>query len=334
MKVLPQNFLTSSGAMSKGGVVSILVYGQNNGLCLEVVRKAISDNGESAIVVNMNWQDVEKKPDILLDEMFNQSLFGEKKVVVVSQVSSKIYPLIDEALKHPMFNSEACFLILHANELEASAKLRYVYENEEKLYSIACYPDDARSLKAAAVDFFKKKGILFEPSLVDNIIENFGGERGVLMNELEKFDIYLGGRKEFTQEDVMRVFFDEKESGVSEFVDYFCLKKKSDAVVSLEKLIESEYNTVMIIRSLIHHLIALRDVVAQTLRGVDIESAMREKRFFFKRIPAIRNQLRLLKFEELEGLLFKSLLVEIRLKMKSSQSEFCLFCLKSLISSL
>ena len=157
-----------------------LFYGENLGLIndfKELIRK-FNNNSE---IIRYNEDEILKKNIIFFREISNKSLFNEKTIIFVNQVSDKITDLIEEAEKNETVQN----IYLFSGILEKKSKLRTFFENSDKSNIVPCYEDNEISLKRIIQQNLRDfKGISTEN--VNIIIENCSLNRSRLKNELEK----------------------------------------------------------------------------------------------------------------------------------------------------
>ena len=175
------NFFTKDG--------SILFYGENVGLKKEFKQKIKSLN-HNTFFLNLDQDEIVKKKSVLENEITNASLFDEKKIIFVNQASDKIFELMNEILEVETNNR----IILFAEILDKKSKLRNLYEKSKKYQTVACYADNALTIKNIILK--KLKGFEGLNSYnINLILENSNLDRIKLQNELEKIITYFQDRK-------------------------------------------------------------------------------------------------------------------------------------------
>ena len=91
----------------------VLIYGENIGL-KEVLKKKIIYLHNNSEIINIYNDDLTKNKDILFNEVSNNSLFAQKKLIIINQVNEQIVSQIETFLER---NEESlgeifCFFIL------------------------------------------------------------------------------------------------------------------------------------------------------------------------------------------------------------------------------
>ena len=90
-----------------------LVYGENDGLKKEIIKKLIKkfigniENYDEAQIINDD--------KLFYEKLFNNSFFEKEKIIIISRSSEKIYVIIEKILEKNISDTK---IILNANILE------------------------------------------------------------------------------------------------------------------------------------------------------------------------------------------------------------------------
>ena len=74
--------------------------------------------------------------DVIISELLNRSLFEEKKIIIVSRVTDKLFKYVEELIEKEIKDTK---IIFKAGLLEKKSKLRNLFEKNKKLISIPFY---------------------------------------------------------------------------------------------------------------------------------------------------------------------------------------------------
>ena len=158
----------------------ILFYGDNKGLVNEF-KENIKKNNKSAKLNNFEQDKILQNPNEFYVEINNISLFEDKKVFLITDVTDKILEtvqyLLSKKTQHKIF--------LFADKLEKKSRLRSQFEKENELDVIPCYPDDNVTIKKLILKKLNNfKGITVN---VQNLIaDHCNQDRIKLNNEISK----------------------------------------------------------------------------------------------------------------------------------------------------
>ena len=89
----------------------------------------------------------------LYNHILSESLFSQKKIIIVNRASDKILKII-EYLNEKSFSD--VFIIINAKNLEKKSKLRSFFEKSKEFIAIAFYPDNNQTLAKNAALFFNE----------------------------------------------------------------------------------------------------------------------------------------------------------------------------------
>ncbi len=162
-----------------------LFYGENLGLINEF-KSLIKEKNKKNSIIRFAQDELLKNNELLFNEIKNDSLFQEEKVILIDQTDDKIYNLIEEISK--IIKDQKIFLF--SENLEKRSKLRNFFEKAKDLAIIACYQDNEigiRKLIQKKLKDFKS----MTPDNINIILNNSNLERSKLQNELDKIVMYF-----------------------------------------------------------------------------------------------------------------------------------------------
>ena len=162
-----------------------LFYGENEGL-KKFFKEKISSQFNSEEIIRLNQEEILNNKDLIYNEITNVSLFNKKKIIIIDNASDKIHYLLED-IKN--LNKEDKIFIF-SNLLDKKSKLRSFFEKNENCACVACYADNALTIKKIILNKLKNvKGLnAFNLNL---IIENVGLDRIKLNNEIGKILIFF-----------------------------------------------------------------------------------------------------------------------------------------------
>ena len=158
-----------------------LFYGENDGI-KEDIRTQLKKHNKSAEIINLFELEILKNRNILFENIFNVSLFNEKKIIFIHMATEKILNEILECLEK---NNKDVKVYIFSDLLDKKSKLRNLFEKNKNLAILACYADNDRTL----IDYISRKlygykGVTGE--LINLIITNSGSNRKIIQNEIIK----------------------------------------------------------------------------------------------------------------------------------------------------
>ena len=202
----------------------ILFYGQNNGAKEEEISNITRLNKDIKPNIYEEKQILENQ-EIFYNEIFSNSLFDEKKIIIVKRTTDKLIKIIEEILEKEL---SSFLLILDAGYLEKKSKLRNFFEKNKKLICIPFYPDNISQLTQITNNFFKKRNISIAQSNINLIVNKSNGDRGILKNELQKIEMFLHNNK-LNSTNLLKLINIAENYSISELVDH-CLAKNEKKI--------------------------------------------------------------------------------------------------------
>ena len=119
-----------------------LFYGENKGQIYEI-KKQITNINKPNKILKYNQDEILDNQDNFYNEIKNVSLFDNKKIFFIDNVSDKILNIVENIL--PGIDNNLIYLF--SNLLEKKSKLRIFFEKEKKVDIIPCYQDKEITVK-------------------------------------------------------------------------------------------------------------------------------------------------------------------------------------------
>ena len=141
-------------------------------------------------IIRFNEEEILKKENLLINELVNESLFEESKIIFIDQASDKLIDILEEIEK---INTKKN-IYLFSGILEKKSKLRSFFEKSKQYGLIPCYEDNEITIKNIITS--KLKGFKNLTTLnVNLIVDNSNLNRIKLNNELNKILTYFQNKE-------------------------------------------------------------------------------------------------------------------------------------------
>jgi len=179
--VILKSYIVEQNLEILNNYTATLIYGENDGIKNDI-RSKLKDNNKDAEIIIFFEDEILKNKNFLYENIINESLFNQKKIIFIQRASDKILNEISESLKKKIKN---CKIYIFSENLEKSSKLRNLFEKNKSLAIFPCYQDNERTL----INYISKelngyKGLTGE--LINLIITNSNMNRKIIQNELIK----------------------------------------------------------------------------------------------------------------------------------------------------
>ena len=282
-----------------------LLYGENLGLKKDIKNYVIGEikkEYKSLEVISLYESEILENENIFFNQIFSNSLFNEKKIIVIYETSDKIFKNITEAYEK---YSEDVYLIFFSDLLEKKSKLRNFFEVNKKSICIPCYPDNEKDLRIITQLELKKNNINLSNEIINLLIEKSNLDRNNLRNEIEKIKSFSLNKK--------TIELNEIKSLINFSGDY-----KSDLLVNeclcgnifqykkiLSELYINTINQILLLRILsnkIHRLVKIKEQENESNNLDNLINASKPA-IFWKEKPLVKKQLSVWNLKDLKKMI-------------------------------
>ena len=166
-----------------------LIYGENFHLKTEILNKLTQIFKKNEFKTKFIKEDELLKDIEILDNYLNQdSLFGEKEILIIQEASDKLLDYIN-------FSEIDKKLIIVTNNLTKKSSLRNKAEKEKIISCIACYEDDEKTLQSLLRNGLTKLGIKVPYEAIDQLFNINKLNRNDINSGLEKLELITKDKK-------------------------------------------------------------------------------------------------------------------------------------------
>ena len=295
-----------------------LLYGQNEGLKNEITKKYFINKFKGNIY-RYDEKEITDNNSDFFNGILSRSFFEEKKLFIISRVTDKLNSIIEEIIEKDI---EDITIILNASILDKKSKLRKLFEKNKKIVCVPVYEDNAQTLILIARDFFKVNKISISQETINLLIDRSRGDRGNLINELNKIESYIKTHKNVSSEEIIKLTDLAENYNVSELLDN-CLSKNSKKTINI--LNENNFSfedCILIIRSFSNKLKRLQKIQKEYQKNKNLDSIISSFKptIFWKDKDIVRKQVNKNDLEKIEDMIFKTNDIELLIKKNSDNA--------------
>ena len=295
-----------------------LMYGQNEGLKNEITKKYFINNFKENIYRYDEKEIIDNNSDFF-NGILSRSFFEEKKLFIISRVTDKLNSIIEEVIEKEIGDIT---IILNASILDKKSKLRKLFEKNKNIVCVPVYEDNTQTLSVIARDFFKVNKISISQETINLLIDRSRGDRGNLINELNKIESYIKTHKNVSSEEIIKLTDLAENYNVSELLDN-CLSKNSKKTINI--LNENNFSfedCILIIRSFSNKLKRLQKIQKEYQKNKNLDSIISSFKptIFWKDKDIVRKQVNKNDLEKIEDMIFKSNDIELLIKKNSDNA--------------
>lgn len=289
-------------------VLVALIYGPDIGLVKErvnnLVRSVAGSLDDPFSIVRINDSDLSGDPGRLADEANALTFGGSRRVVWIDaggQNTAKALGILTEA------ETEAeALVVIAAENLKPSSKLRKFAEVKKTAVSIPCFSDDIASLNGVLDEELKKYNLTITADARHYFIGLLGADRQLSRREIEKLCLYSAKKSNITAEDVRLISGDATAPTLDILCDAVGEGNVDQADSIFGRTISAGTNPGVIISQLIRHFTMLDWLASQSAqRGGDARTYVKQYRppVFFKRLRSVEQQTSLWSHDDLKSAL-------------------------------
>ena len=249
----------SSGICS---VRAVLIYGPDAGqvdeLCDRAAEKCEIEK-DNLFAIDSN--DLKEKQDALFAEACSPSMFGGRKMILISNAGDSDTKQIADLIEHPSLDA---VVIITAGELRVGGGLRAMFENGDKIAALACYNDDARTLAVLIQKDLFAAGIKqITPDAMGYMTTHLGGDRGITRSFLRKIALYVDDKKIVDLDDVEKCLPDAGAADTDEFLFSLTAGHIHQTMTAMDRLFYDNAEPNMLVRMLDSHFKKLMFAVVE-----------------------------------------------------------------------
>jgi len=252
-------------------------------------------------------------------ELFSQSFFDNKKLIIISRISEKIKDVIEDLIEKKI---QDVVIILQSKTLDKKSKLRQLFEKNKNLISVPFYEDNNQTLASITNNFFRQKSVPISAQTVNLLVDRSRGDRKNLENELKKIDSFLYNKKKISAEEILKLTNLAENYNVSELVDSCLAKNKNKTVKILHENIYSVEDSIILIRTFLSKAKRLLKIhnEFQSIKNLDLAISSTRPPIFWKDKDLVKLQLQKWSKNSIKELIYKINEVELLVKKNTNNS--------------
>ncbi len=293
-----------------------LIYGENEGLKKEIIKKIKTGNNGKEI--KFEESQILKNKTELYNEIKNKSLFDENRIFLIERCTDKISEIVTEICE----NKNQDLIILNCGVLEKKSKLRNYMEKSEYGIIVPTYKDNTQSLINIAKNYFNERKISISYETLNLLVNRCNGDRGFIMQELEKISNYLSDKKIISLEEISVLTNLSENYGAAELVDASLSRNIKRTCEILDESNYFQEDTFMILRIFLQKAKRIMTIMGNIDDKKNIDNAIAEfkPQIFWKDKPTVKRQLQIWTFKEIKNLIYELNDIEIKIKKNNSLS--------------
>ena len=295
-----------------------LIYGVNEGIKQDLINNIYLKNYEGDIL-KYDEHEVLNNIDEFVSNLLTKSLFENKKIIIISRATDKLYTLINDLLGREIVETK---IIIKSSSLEKKSKLRNLFEKESQLICTPVYEDDARALNYVIQNFLKLNNLSLSQEIKNILIERSKGDRINLKNELSKLKNLSLSKSKLSIDDVNKLSNLAENYSVFELSDNYLAKNSKKVSNILNENNYSSEDCILIIRTILNkckRLLKIRNEIDNNMSIDQVISSFKPP-IFWKEKDIVKKQAQSWSTNEVKEIIFKINDLETLVKKNASNS--------------
>jgi DNA polymerase III delta subunit len=278
------------------------LWGDKKLILFEISDGDLKDSRSKKDGDKNNIEEEAKKEETKNDE-------EDKEIVKGASISdlSKILTMIFTKI-----NKESFIVLVFYGMLKNTSSLRKFAENNINIASVTCYIDNDITIKKLIEG--KLSGYKYDYHLIEYLASKFGGDRMIILNEMDKLLIYKGNDKNITQTDVSAVIQDNSSADFNNFINSLADFDVNTFYLELQKLQKEDIFPIVLIRTAIFYFLKIHLYRYRVLNGESINDIVASE--FWKNKDNIARHLKNLSLDNINQILILLFDEERKLKGK------------------
>ena len=302
-----------------------LLYGENFGLKKDIQKLIIFQKykNQKIQIISHAENEIYKSDENFYNSIFSGSLFYEKKILIITNVTDKFIKYLEDILKK---KPNDLLIILFAENLEKKSKIRNLSEKDKNIFCIPCYPDTDRDLQVIAKKELSFIKVSLSQESINLIVDKANGDRNNLKNEIEKIRLFCINKKTITNEEINNLVTSPDNLKVENFVNKCLGGELQEFKKILSDLYLETVSYIVIIRIFSKKLERLLQIKKQT-ENENLQNVINQIKppIFWKEKPLVTKQIKLWKKADLIETIIKLNTIELECKKNSDVSlKICL----------
>ena len=295
-----------------------LIYGVNEGIKQDLINNIYLKNYEGDIL-KYDEHEVLNNIDEFISNLLTKSLFGNKKIIIISRATDKLYNLINDLLDREIIETK---IIIKSSSLEKKSKLRNLFEKEHQLICTPVYEDDVRALNLVIQNFLKVNKLSLSQEIKNILIERSKGDRINLKNELSKLKNLSLSKSKLNIDDVNKLSNLAENYSVFELSDNYLAKNSKKVSNILNENNYSSEDCILIIRTILNkckRLLKIRNEIDNNASIDQVISSFKPP-IFWKEKDIVKKQAQSWSTNEVKKIIFRVNELEALVKKNTTNS--------------
>lgn len=260
-----------------------LLFGPDEAGALALAERITWAMGPEAERVDLDGPALRSDPARLADEAASLSLFGGARHIRVTGAGEESLAAVTALLAADRAGNPT---VMIAPGLKATSKVTKLALDSSAAMALACYVPGGDQLEGIAAEIAREQGLRLGAGVARRLAQAGGGDRAVMMREIEKLALYLDAAPDRPADAEMpsleAIGADLGDVETGDVIAALIAADPAALGEALQQLQEAGVSPVPWLRGLARRLASLAEMKGEIVRGDDVGSVMKRHRVFFK----------------------------------------------------
>lgn len=266
-----------------------LLFGPDEAGAMALADRLARAKGPDAERIDLDGATLKADPARLADEAASLSLFGGARHIRATGVGDESIAAVAALLDADRAGDP---VVLVAPNLKTTSALVKLAIASPRALACACYPPTGREAEALANDLAREHGLRLAGDVARRLSDASGGDRAVMLRELEKLALYLDAAPDRPQtlDDAAldAVGADLGEAEIGRAIAAVIAGRADHLADELARLSESGVSPVAWLRQLARRMVSLAEMRVEVEAGENVAGVMKRHRVFRDQEAATR----------------------------------------------
>lgn len=270
-----------------------LLHGPDEAGARDYVERLARTVGSDGERVDIEGSSLRGDPGRLADEAAALSLFGGRRYIRVVNAGEDALESIGLLLDAPRAGNP---VVMIAPAVKGSGKLVKFAQGAPGAMSLACYVPEGDEADRLAEGIARDLGMRLTGGTARRVAAAAGGDRMVMLRELEKIALYLDAApdrpREVASDALDAVGADIGEGELGTAIDAVIDGRIGDLAVELARLEASGTSPIPLLRQLVRKLMTIAELRGEVDAGAGARAVIERHRVFFREQAAVGRAIR------------------------------------------
>ena len=323
-----KSFLVEKNISLIENCFATIFYGENIGL-KDDFKSLIKNHYKNYEAIALQQNDIINSPGIIKEQAFNNSLFAQKKLILIYNATDKLKKNIIEITEKPISDVK---IFIFSENLDRKSIIRSHFEVKKNLGCVPCYSDNEKTLSIYSREKLKDYSG-FNQEFLNILIKNSNTDRMVVNQEIEKLK-RLFPNKKIEQNKAIELINNAYNLDFDLLRDACLESNKENLNRILGNMIIQNEKAYCYIANLLNRIDKLLNLNTLLVNhhNIDLTIETFKPKIFWKDKQSYKKQLNVWNMKKLEKA--KKIILETELKIKTKLSFMSSLLIKNLIIDL